>query len=171
MLDHSSTGKAGFHPNNSMKISSPISLVVLGLIACVGTPTRAFAQQNQGAVKEATKRQEAKADKVEKIQESKTGQVEDAQKNKPESKAGKAVAKNADVVKAVAQEMNRYTNQQARLKKGRALAEQKNDAVMKKKVSDLQPKVEEKHAAEMAKLQQRFGEAAALQIRRHLGKS
>jgi len=159
MLGNRSAGNPGFHPNKSMKISSTISLAILGLIAFAGIPNNALAQQNKGGVKEATERQEAKADKVEKIQESKTGQAKDAKKKKPQSKAGKVTANNSQVVKAVAQEMNRYTNQQARLKKGRAVAEEKNDAAMKKKVNDLQPKVEEKHASEMAKLHKRFGEA------------
>jgi DNA polymerase III gamma/tau subunit len=143
-----------------MKISSKISLAVIGLIAFAGTPTMAVAQQEKGGVGEATERQQGEAGSVEKTHESNTAEPEGKKKKKPQSKAGKVVARNKDAVKAVAQEMNRYTNQQARLKKGRDVAAEKNDEAMKKKVKDLTPKVAAKHEKEMAKLRGKYGEEA-----------
>jgi DNA polymerase III gamma/tau subunit len=141
-----------------MKISSKISLAVIGLIAFAGTPSMAVAQQDKDGLGEATERQQGEAGSVEKTHESNT--VKTQGKKKPKSKAGKVGAQNKEVVKAVAQEMNNYTNHQARLKKGREVAEKKNDEAMKKKVKDLAPKVEAKHEKEMAKLREKYGEQA-----------
>ena len=146
------------HKNTSMKISSKLTLAVIGLIAFAGTPTTVYAQQDKGGVNEATDRQQGEAGSVEKTHESNKGQKAGKKKKKPQSKAGKVGAKNKEVVKAVAQEMNRYTNQLARLKKGREVAAAKNDTAMKKKVKDLEPKVEAKHTEEMAKLRKRYGD-------------
>ncbi len=141
-----------------MKISSKISLLLAGVIVFAGTPNYATAQEEKGGKGEVTERQEAEPGTVTKTTEAEAGGQKG--KKKPSSKAGKIGTKNRDVLKAVAQEMNRYTNQQARLKKGRDVAAKKNDEAMKKKVKDLQPKVEEKHKKEMAKLHEKYGEKA-----------
>lgn len=143
-----------------MKISSKISLAVIGLMVFAGTPSMALAQQEKGGTEKVAERQQGEAGSVEKTHESNTAEPQSKKKKKPQSKAGKVGVRNRDVVKAVAQEVNRYTNQQARLKKGREVAEQKNDEAMKKKVKDLTPKVEAKHEKEMAKLRGKYGEQA-----------
>jgi hypothetical protein len=150
-----------------MKTNSKLTLAMIGLIAFAYSPAVAFAQQEKGGVNEATERQEAEAGSVEKTHESNTAEQKDGKRKKPQSKAGSVTLNNKKVVKAVAQEMNRYTNNQARLKRGREVAEKKNDEALKRKVKDLEPKVEEKHAKEMAKLRQRYGDKevdAALEV-------
>ena len=140
-----------------MKISTQISLAVVGLIAFVGSPSASFAQSEQDGKAEATERQEAEVGSIEKTREANTKQAE-GKKKKPSSKAGKVGAHNKDLMKELSKEMNSYTNNQARLKRGRAVAAKKNDEALSKKVKDLEPKVEAKHKEEMAKLHKKYGE-------------
>ena len=141
-----------------MKISTKISLAVVGLIVFAGTPTIAFAQQDKGGVNEATETQKAEAGSVTKTHESNTKQDNAKKKKKPQSKAGKVGVHNKELMKELSKEMNDYTNNQARLKRGREVAEKKNDKALGKKCKDLQPKVEAKHKEEMAKLHKKYGE-------------
>ena len=141
-----------------MKISTQFSLAVIGLVAFVGLPSPSFAQTEKDGKAEATQRQEAEVGSIEKTHESNTKQAEGKKKKRPSSKAGKVVAHNKELLKELAQEMNAYTNNQARLKRGRAVAAKKNDEALAKKIKDLEPKVEAKHREEMAKLHKKYGE-------------
>lgn len=141
-----------------MNLREFLCLAALGLGVTLSTSSTLSAQEDKGNKGEVTEAQQGEAGNVEKTHETNTGEAKNKKRKKPENKVVGAGARNKDCLKAVAQEVNRYTDQRARLKRGREVAKKKNDEGLKKKCNDLEPKIEAKHKKEMDKLRKKYGE-------------
>ena len=139
-----------------------LTLVLLGLVTFVATPSVSYAQEEQG--KESTQGVEVgeATGTVEKIDQ-KTGEASEKAGEKTGKKGkkglgGKTTPEQRQLMRAVAAEMGKYRANSARLKQARSVGEKKNDTDLLKKANEMEPKLEAQHKAAMDALRATYGE-------------